>query len=426
MKDGKLYKRGRLMVIIVAALEYFIQLCVTTTLLTAILNYMNVTTALQGTIAAIVSLANSVQIISVFAVKKTYPCKRWVNILNLFTQLCFAVLYCIPQLEFSTEFKTAVFIFLLLLAYVCKAWLSPSQVNWQMSLVDDNHRGRFTAKKEMISLVGGIVFSQAAGIALDYFKAKNDMRTCFVIFGITITVLALSNFAASVATPEPEPENTPPVKKSSEIIKAVFGSPELRRVTFFDMAYVISTASSHFISVYLVNTLGFSYTYIAAMGIGAALTRTLVSPYTGRLADKKSWAFALKVCMLANAAAFTFLAVANAKTCAYFYPAYLLLNAFSMSGSNGGRTNLCLDYAKNEDRRYIFGIMAALSGLAGFLTTLLYSAFVDYVEKNSNTLFGIHVYPQQVLLLISAVMMLFLAFVVLPKLKKPERCEIKE
>ena len=70
--------------------------------------------------------------------------------------------------------------------------------------------------------------------------------------------------------------------------------------------------------------------------------------------------------------------------------------------------------------------MAALSGLAGFLTTLLYSAFVDYVEKNSNTLFGIHVYPQQVLLLISAVMMLFLAFVVLPKLKKPERCKTKE
>ena len=246
MKDGKLYKRGRLMSIITATLEYFIQLCVTTTFLTAILNYMNVTTALQGTIAAIVSLANSAQIISVFAVKKTYPCKRWVNILNLFTQLSFAVLYCIPQLDFSTEFKTAVFIFLLLLAYVCQAWLAPSRVNWHMSLVDDNHRGRFTAKKEMTSLVGGIVFSQAAGIALDYFKAKNDMRTCFVIFGITITVLALSNFAASVATPEPEPENTPPVKKSSEIIKAVFGSPELRRVTFFDMTYVMSTASANF------------------------------------------------------------------------------------------------------------------------------------------------------------------------------------
>ena len=51
------YRRSRALVIVEAAVEYFIHLCVTTTLLTAILNEMEVTASLQGLIGAITSLA---------------------------------------------------------------------------------------------------------------------------------------------------------------------------------------------------------------------------------------------------------------------------------------------------------------------------------------------------------------------------------
>ena len=422
-KTEKEFRRGRRLVIVEAAVEYFISLCVTATFLTAILTEMNVSASLQGIISAITSLACSVQLVAVFGVKKTYPCRRWVSLLNLVNQLLFAVLYCVPSIKVSGGVKIAVFIGLLTVAYACQHYLTPSRVNWQMSLVEDNRRGIFTAKKEIVSLIGGMVFSQIAGILLDYFKAKGDMQTCFILFGVTVTVLSLLHLFVMLATPEPAPRVTVPPKSFREILGAVFGNADLRRVILFDLLFSVATVSLHFSSVYLVQTMGFSYTYITAVAVAHAAFRAIVSPYLGRLADKKSWAYMLRICMtvlMIGYVVYTFCLPSNAF---YLYPIFSLCYAFSLGGSNAARTNLCLDYVKREDRRYILGIKDAIHGVGAFLATLLASVLVSKVEKNGNQVFGMTIYPQQILYAVSAVMLFWLAFFFLPKLKKPARIE---
>jgi hypothetical protein len=94
-----------------------------------------------------------------------------------------------------------------------------------------------------------------------------------------------------------------------------------------------------------------------------------------------------------------------------------------MGGVNAGRTNLCLDYAERADRRYILGIQSAISGMCGFFLTLAASAFVERVEQNGNSLFGVPVYAQQVLFGASAVTLLVLAFAYLPLFGKPQRMD---
>ncbi len=420
-KEDLTYRRSRLLVIAEATLEYFIHLCVTTTCLTAILDEMAVSTSWQGVIGAITSLACSVQLLAVFCVRKTYPCKRWVCILNLVNQLLFALLYCVPLVEMSATIRLASFIGILLAAYVCQHYLTPSRVNWQMALVEDNKRGRFTAHKEMVSLVTGMIFSQSAGILLDHFKAKGDMRTCFVIFAITVTVLSLLHLLVMLFTKEPEADATRPAKSMREILATVFGTLDLRRVILFDALFVTSTVSLHFYSIYLVRTLGFSYTYITAIAILHAAFRALVSHFLGRLADTKSWAYMLRICMTVLAAGFVVFIFCSPENARYLYPVFSLCYAFSLGGTNAGRTNLCLDYAKREDRRYILGIQSAISGVCGFFVTVLASFMVERVEQNGNMLFGFSVYPQQILFAISAVMLLCLAFGFLPLFKKPDR-----
>lgn len=420
-KTEKEFRRGRRLVIVEATVDYFIALCVTSTFLTAILTEMNVSASLQGIISAITSLACSIQMISVFTVKKTYPCRRWVSILNLINQLLFAVLYCIPSIEVSGTVKIVIFIGLLTAAYACQHYLTPSRVNWQMSLVDDNRRGIFTAKKEIVSLVGGMIFSQTAGILLDHFKAKGDMQTCFVLFGVTITVLSILHTVIMFITPEPMPVRKAPPKSFREILRTVFGSADLRRVITFDVLFGIANVSLHFSSVYLVTTMGFSYTYITAVSVAHAAFRAIASPYLGRLADKKSWAYMLRICMTVLTVGYIIYTVSSPKTALFLYPVFSLCYAFSLGGSNAARTNLCLDYAEYEDRRYILGIKDAIRGIIEFFATLMASLVVSFVEGKGNKLFGFSVYPQQILFAISAVMMLWLAFVSLPKLKKPSR-----
>ena len=415
------YRRGRALVMVEAAVEYFIHLCVTTTFLTAILNEMSVGASLQGLIGAITSLACIAQLLAVFRVKKTYPCKRWVSLLNLLSQLLFALLYLMPVTPVAPALRLGCFIALLLAAYLCQHYLTPSRVNWQMALVDDNRRGSFTAKKEILSLLGGMIFSQAAGILLDHYKAKGDMQTCFYIFITVITVLSLLHFVIMLLTEEPKPEKKPPVKSFSEIIGLVRESRDLRRVILFDTLFAISGISLHYYTVYLTNTWHCTYTYITAVAVAHSCFRAVVSPFLGRMADRRSWAYMLRICMLVMAGGYLLFAAASAATVIWLYPLFSLCHAFSQGGSNAGRTNLCLDYVSREDRRYVLGIQSSISGVVSFLCTIPVSLFVELLEKRGNVLFGVVVYPQQILFVLSSATLALLAFFFLPRLSRPAR-----
>lgn len=416
-------RTGRLLVIIEAAVEYFIHLCVTSTFLTAILNDMDVTASLQGIIGAIASLTCSVQLISVFWVKKTYPCKRWVSLLNLLSQLLFVILYIIPMTSLSSVIRVSLFMVLLFAAYACQYYLTPSRVSWQMSLVSDNQRGSFTAKKEIVSLIGGMLFSQGAGIMLDYFKAKGDMRTCFTVFAVTITVLSLLHLFIMLWTHEPEPQVQAPSKSFSQIIDIVFRNPDVRRTVIFEVLFMAGNVSLNFQSVYATRTLGLSYTYITAIAILHSLFRAVVSPFLGRIADRRSWAYMLRICLAVLIIGYVAYTLCTPENALWVYPIFMICYGFSLGGTNAAKTNLCLDYVAKEDRRYVLGIQSALGGISGFLLTLLASLLVDNIEKNGNTLLGFSVYPQQILFAVSAAVLLLLVLFFLPKLGTPKRID---
>ena len=428
--ESKSYKKGRWFIIAEAAVEYFISLCITSTLLTALLNEMNVDPALHGIIGSITSLACISQLFSVFWIRKSYPAKRWICVLNLINQLMFLVLYCIPFVSISSGAKLAIFIGVLLGAYLFQHYLTPSRTQWHMSLVEDSHRGVFTAKKEIISLVGGMIFSQTAGILIDYFKAKGDMRNCFIIFASTIAVLALIHFYLMLSIKEPAPETQPKKKSFSEIMTLIFGSKKLRGVLVFDALMTVSSVSITFLSVYAMvneknpNTLGFSATFMAAIGIVHALFRAAVSIPLGKYADKRSWVSLLRLClsvMTVGHLCLVFCMPQSGMLATVLYVAFYLCYAFSIAGTNSSLTNLCFDYVEHEDRRYILGVKNALSGVIAFATSLGFGAIVNLIEGRGNALFGMTVYPQQLLSLISAVITLALVVFVLPTLKKDKK-----
>ena len=57
-----------------------------------------------------------------------------------------------------------------------------------MSLVEDENRGNFTANKEIVSLLSGILFSFGMGTVIDYFTEKGEIRISFIVSAIVIFV----------------------------------------------------------------------------------------------------------------------------------------------------------------------------------------------------------------------------------------------
>ena len=423
-------KRSRGLYIAEAAVEYFISLCVTTTFLTIILEEMKISTAYQGIISSIASLACCAQLFAVFGVKKSYPCKRWVCILNLANQLLFCLLYLIPMTEFRPQIKLIAFISILLIAYCCQHYLTPSRTQWHMESVDDNKRGIFTANKEIVSLIGGMIFSQAAATMVEYFQARGNMKACFTVFAVTILVLSLIHLGLMLGIAEYKPEREIPKKSFQGVIKTVFGSHQLRLVILFDILFAITLVPGHFASVYALSdsALGFSPVFVTVMAAISSAFRAVMSRFLGRYADKRSWVALMKLCMTVSAVGYLFFAFcAPGRISLILYPLYILCSGFAMAGTNSARTNLCFDYVSHEDRRYVLGIKNAISGVADFCVTLLVSLLVSYMESRGNRLFGISMYAQQLLFFVNALVLLSLAFFFLPHLRKkkePEQPEV--
>ena len=72
-----------------------------------------------------------------------------------------------PFIKISQTAKIVLVIAFLLLGHVINNVVNSPKINWFMSLVDDHKRGGFTANKEIVSLIGGMVFSFAASAVID-------------------------------------------------------------------------------------------------------------------------------------------------------------------------------------------------------------------------------------------------------------------
>ena len=108
------------------------------------------------------------------------------------------------------------------------------------------------------------------------------------------------------------------------------------------------------------------------------------------------------------------------------YPVYYSLYCIAMAGINSAMINLVYDYVAPEDRAGALAINQSVSGIAGFLITLLLSPVMSAVKKNGNAVLGISVYSQQLFslisLLIAGACIVYLLLIVrkLPHVKEPE------
>ena len=73
-----------------------------------------------------------------------------------------------------------------------------------LSLVDDSNRGTFTANKEIVSLVCGMLFSFLMGAVIDRFAETGKIRTAFILSAAVIFLLMLLHTLTMIFTAEKE------------------------------------------------------------------------------------------------------------------------------------------------------------------------------------------------------------------------------
>ncbi len=381
-----------------ALLEYMVSLLVTGAFLAAILKQVGVSDALTGVVSSFISFACVAQLFSSLIVKKGGSVKRRMLVLALINELMFSTLYIIPFVPLGQNVKTALFVVMILGAYLILNLTTPVKYKWLMSFVGANERGRFTANKEIVSLIGGMLFTLGMGRLVDCCKEIGREQTGFILCGATMVAVSLLHMV-SILLCDDEPENAPRPQGDNQL-RAIFsmiaGNRTLRKLLLLDILWKTAIyISTSYYGTYLIGELGFSLTFVSALGVVYGLVRALASPQCGRIADRRGWSSLLTLCLIVAAAGFL-VNVFTRPESRMLYLAHYVLYAASMAGINSGLTNITYDYIDEGCFAQAMGARNAVSGIVGFLASLMGGAIVSRIQAAGNTLFGLNVYAQQV------------------------------
>ncbi len=421
MKRMDPLNRSRLMYVIQAALEYLIAILVSGTYLATLTAELGISDSLTGIISSIISLGCLFQLLSFFFRKGNV--KKMVLGLSIVNQLLFMLLYLIPLPDgISGNLRIAAFVVMIILAYLIYNIILPKKTAWLMSLVEENHRGRFTANKEIVSLIVGMAYTFVMGTIVDHFKAQGEVRTAFLICAATIFVLMLLHTIVLLCTVS-TPEANAPARDLRSGLKAVFSNKKVLQVAFL---FVLWNAANYsaipFYGTYQIKELGFSLQLVSIITMVSSLARVAVSRFWGAYADRHSFARMVRWCFAIAAVSFGAVVFSSPSNGVITLGTYHICHAVALGGINSALTNLCYDYAPVETRADALAFIQAMSGLTGFLTTLAVSPLVSRIQQNGNSLFGISMYAQQftsiIAFLLTAAVVVYIGAVLLRQPKQ--------
>ena len=379
--------------------EYLLSLLITDAFLAKLLRSLGLDDSVVGIISSFVSLAFVIQIFSIFLYKWKMSSKRLALIFYPISRILFLGLYLIPFLPIKeTAVKITVMIFILI-AYFCQYLVTNVIFKWGNSYVDARKRASFSATKEIISLASGIIFTATVGFFFDEFEASGRINDGFIMIAILAFVIAVCDIVCicCIKKEDDEEKIRQSNKHFSDILKNTVGNKNFRSVilltVIWDMARYFTIG---FLGVYKTGDLLMSVFVVQIINIIGNVMRMALSKPFGRFTDKYSFAVGMELALGISATGFFINMFTTPKTW-YLIAIYTVLHAVSMAGLNQNSFNITYSYV---DSNYITEAMAiknCIGGIFGFCASLVGSQILKHVQANGNTLFGVHVYGQQVL-----------------------------
>lgn len=402
--DSKEYKISRRAYSAQCMFEYFIALLSADAFLAKLLKNIGLSDAATGIISSLISLTFLFQLFSIPLAGKIKDTKKSMIFLDTISQLLFAGMYLIPFSPFSPSGKAAAVTVIIILGYLTLYLNSSICYKWGNSFVSPDRRGRFSAVKEMVSLIGGMIFTLFAGFVTDKFEEKNDLNGAFAFLSAAMAVVCIFNFIClslmkNVTLSE---------SRANQSIKAVFAhtlrNKKCRRaIILTSLNEFARYFTVGFLGTYKTCELGFSVGQVQLLNIGANLGRFAISKPFGKYSDRHSFAGGFYVGLWMTLAAFIIGIFIKPETRWLIIPFTVIYN-MSCAGTGQNTFNMMYSYVDDE---YILSAMSvnnSIRGVAGFIASLLGSSVLTAVQSRSNSALGFSIYGQQLLCGISAIL----------------------
>ena len=218
----------------------------------------------------------------------------------------FLGLYLIPFLPFSVEIKTALVFVCILLAYFSNYIITSVLFKWANSYVDPNTRGKFSAIREMVSLLSGIIFTLIVGFVVDRFEEVGNISGAFIFISAAIFILnAIDVISILLIKNEPIKTEKQSHLPLNDIYKNTLGNRNFVNVIIVMILWNVARYMTYgFLGTFKTNDLLLSVGAVQVINMIANLCRFSISIPFGKYSDKHSFASGLKLAYIIAAGAF--------------------------------------------------------------------------------------------------------------------------
>ena len=398
------YKRSRKAYLLESAFEYFIALLVSDAFLAKLLSSIGISDALNGIISSFISLVFITDLFSLFLLQLKIETKRLVIISKTLSNVFFMLLYTVPFLDIGKSGKTVLVIIYILLGYVGLYLVNSICYKWANSSVAPTNRANYSAVKEIVSLISGILFSIAAGKIVDSFETKGDLTGGFLFIAAAILLLNICDFICLLLIRrEDASQDGTETKKFGDVIKNTLGNKAFRNVVIlavlWDSARYFSIG---FMGIYKTADLMLTVAAVQVINMIANGARLLITKPLGVYSDKRSFAKGVEAGLILAAAAF-FVNIFTTPSRWFLIVVFTVLYNASFAGVNANNFNITYSYVNSAYITQAMAIKNCLGGIFGFAASLAGGKIVSLVQAAGNEVFGFHVYAQQILSAISFV-----------------------
>ncbi len=380
-------------------LEYFVSMLVSDVYLFKLLTYIGLSDSSIGIVSSLVTIASLFQLFSLQLVRKIRNVKRWVITACMSSQSIFVLLYTLPFLPLAVHTKTILIYGGILLAYLFNYSMASIVFLWANAFVDPHKRATYSAEKEMMSLMGGMIFTFILGMMMDRFELMGRLTDSFAFIIILGMVINLCSFAAlmRINSRWERRERTAAEPSIREVLTALMTNRGYRHVVTLSVMWNCAQYFTvGFLGSYKSKELMLSIGTVQLINIAGNFFRFFLSKPLGRYADRTSYARCIEMALYI--AAVSFLAAAFATpTMRWFIAVFTILLSISQAGVAQNLMNILYDYVPVEYFVQASSIRNCVSGALGFVASLAGSWVLNLIQGQGNQLFGVTVYGQQLM-----------------------------
>ena len=302
--DSAAYKRSRMAYRFECTFEYFIAILVGDAFLAKLLTDMGFSDAETGIISSLITLAFLFQLVSIFVVRKITNTKLFAILFHTASQIFFMSLYLLPFAPFAAEFKKPLVVICIIAAYFGNYMVSTLIFRWGNSFVNPKKRAGFTAGKEIISLLSGMVVSFGAGYVMQVFEENGNLKGGFIFAAVAILIFCISDLIMLLLIKNDVKPKT--AKGEGSSMKDIIANTLFNRNFLSVVVLMVLWDSSRYIVIGFLGTYRnalFTLGVVQIISVAGQLARAIFSKPLGKYTEKRTFAKGIELGLIIAAVA---------------------------------------------------------------------------------------------------------------------------